>query len=125
MSHGVAISHNRIVRADAQRGGAIALTPSWYRGPAPGRWPLVSGLLIFHNEITSIDGPPARACGKASAPERVGISLGGGGLVRDTVLYANRCNKVRRGLWTDTDRPVRLCPTATADVCECDPAPLQ
>jgi hypothetical protein len=117
---GLSISHNTIARADAWRGGAIALRATWYEGPEPHRWDLVNNALIFHNTLLDLDGPPARACRGDSPKARAGISLSGSSLAARTVLYANTCDSASRPLDSGSQQIVKVCRTSTQKSCECE-----
>jgi hypothetical protein len=119
VSYGVAIAHNIIRHADGLDGGAITVPVTWFRGPPPHSWPIVNNLLVYHNAISDIDGPPAgRYCGGRST-QRLGIHLGEGGLVWRSVLYGNTCTRVGRPLQDGGVRTTRVCPGADAHSCEC------
>lgn len=118
-SFGVSISHNTIRHADSLRGGAIAVPPTWFQGPAPSRWPMVESLLIHHNTITDLTGPvPLKQCDHALSG-RVGINLYQADLVWRTTLYANSCVRVGTKLRDMGRETVRVCPSSAADSCEC------
>ncbi len=120
LSYGVSVSRNRIIRADALGGGAIDFASTWYRGPPPYRWQLVSNLLIDHNEIAHIDGPPpSDGCGLHQTG-RIGIRIDGPGEVWRSVLYANRCARVATKLRDLGSETVRVCSAdAPPESCEC------
>lgn len=90
-SFGLEIAHNAITGADARGSGAIALQPTWYTGPEPHRWPLVSDLLIQKNQISGLDAPRASACGREAAPVRTAIVLPRFDLAWHTAIHANSC----------------------------------
>jgi hypothetical protein len=93
LGFGTVIAHNTITHADGFRGGAISIGSTWTRGPPPGDWALVQSLLVFHNTIRDINGPPPRrSCNYGG--RRVGIRLDGSRNIRDTVLYDNQCESV-------------------------------
>ncbi len=120
VGYGNSVSHNRIRHADAERGGAIAQLASWYSGPTPYRWPLEDNLLIHHNAIERLNGPPARAlCGKGTP--RVGISFPDKATSWRTVLYANKCIDVAKPVDDHGAGTVLLCPSS-GSTCEC-PSP--
>src|SRR5437868_8508107 len=58
LGFGISISHNTIIHADGYLGGGIDTAPTWQRGPAPHNWPFMENLLIFHNQLQDIEGPP-------------------------------------------------------------------
>jgi len=119
VSYGVSIAHNTINRADGRRGGAISLMPTWYEGPSPNRWPLVSNVLIYHNALSGLDAAPARFCAGAGAHARTGISLGASALVWHSVLYSNSCSNARRPLDIKESDVVKVCPPDVGPTCEC------
>ena len=119
VDYGLTISHNTITRADAWRGGAIALTATWFQGPEPRQWPLVNNALIFHNMLLGLAGPPARACRGELPHARTGISLSGSSLVAHTVLYANTCGTAPRRLAARAEQFVSVCPNGAEPSCEC------
>jgi hypothetical protein len=123
LSYGVSISHNTIARADGDRGGAIDFLSTWYKGPAPYRWPLVDNLLVHHNTLRDIDGaPPRDQCGYHQT-ERIGIKLDGPDNVVRTVLYANICEHVAKPLSDLGSGTVRVCADDPgAESCECGSA---
>lgn len=115
---GVRISHNVITHADAPGGGAIALVNSWYAGPDPQRWPLSDAMLIDHNAIAQIEGPPATA-GCGGAHPRVGIQFPDRQIAWHSVLYGNSCDHVSTPLGARGVDGFRLCPSNAAHDCEC------
>jgi hypothetical protein len=118
MGFGVAISHNVVIHADGLHGGAVDFTPSWYTGPAPGRWPLVENPLVFHNALRDIEGAaPRPLCHNGG--NRVGIQLGTPGNVTNAVLYSNLCQNVATGLHDLGSGTIRLCAAGAAASCEC------
>jgi hypothetical protein len=119
VGYGVSIAHNRIRRADAAHGGAIAQMSSWYPGPEPHRWALSNNMLIHHNTISDIDGPPPlRICG--GAEQRVGINFPLPAIAWRTVLYANSCERVSQAISTQSGvETTRVCPTDAPGTCEC------
>lgn len=119
VSYGLSISHNTINHADGLRGGAIAFSPTWYQGPAPHRWPLVSNVLIYQNKLTGLDAAPAKPCHSDSIHQRTGINLGGSSLVWRSVLYANACPDARRALDVAPRDVNRVCPPEAQPSCEC------
>lgn len=120
--YGVSISHNTIRHADGVHGGAISLARTWYDGPAPHAWQMVSGTLVHHNLIQDIGGPePARKCAGDAAGRRVGLSLDHP-MVWHSSLYANTCRKVGRPLLDLGSGTNRICPPG-ARSCECPGAP--
>jgi hypothetical protein len=120
LSYGVTIAHNSIIHADGFTGGAITVPATWFHGPAPHRWPLVNNLLIFHNSISDIAGPAAKRECEDQAPRRLGINIGDSGLVWRSVLYGNRCERVKDWFVDGGINTVRVCPVAAgAQSCEC------
>jgi hypothetical protein len=119
LSFGVSISHNRIVHADSLYGGAINVVPTWYRGPPGYEGPLLSGLMIDHNEIDDVAGAPPRTECDYPQKGRYGIALQGEHYVAATVLYANRCDAVATPLEDQGVHTRRLCDAAPANSCEC------
>jgi len=122
VGYGISISHNNIVGSDAWRGGAIALTPTWYVGPAPFRWPLVQSTLIHHNSIDELSAPAAKRCKQERSYPRIGINLAGSSLAHNTVLYSNSCLGTQRRLIAGAQPVVRDCANAIATSCECPSA---
>jgi hypothetical protein len=120
LGYGVSISHNVVSHADAAQGGAIAQVATWYVGPSPNRWNLADNLLIHHNTILDIAGPPAlRICGRSS-PARMGISFPPQPIAWHTVLYANSCRNVSQSLAPGgAVDAIRVCPSSVSDSCEC------
>jgi hypothetical protein len=120
LSYGVTIAHNNIIHADGFTGGAITVPAMWFHGPPPHRWPLVNNLLIFHNSISEVTGPPAKRECENQAPRRLGINIGDSGLVWRSVLYGNRCERVKDWLVDGGIDTVRVCPAAAGtQSCEC------
>jgi hypothetical protein len=119
-SFGLEIAHNAITGADARGGGAIAVQPTWYAGPDPHRWPLVSNLLIQKNQISGLDAPRASACGREAAPVRAAIVLPRFDLAWHTAIHANSCPA--RMLAIVGRRPTTrvLCDAGVAS-CSCPP----
>jgi hypothetical protein len=123
VGYGISIAHNLITRADAARGGAIAQVSSWYPGPEPHRWALSNNMLIHHNSIRDVDGPPAlKVCANGKA--RIGINFPQPEIAWRTVLYANSCTNVSQPLGqaggVDT---IRVCASGSASSCECREGP--
>jgi hypothetical protein len=118
-SYGLSISHNLINYADGTRGGAISLVPTWYQGPPPNRWPVVSNALIYHNVLNGLGAPPAKACHGDKVHARTGISLGASALVWRSVLYANSCRDARHALDVRNSDVVEVCPPGNEPTCEC------
>lgn len=119
LGYGVSISHNIVSNADAALGGAIAQMASWYAGPSPNRWALTENVLIHHNSIRDIAGPPALSiCGHGRA--RTGISFPAQEIAWGTVLYANSCSNVSQPLDLGGGvGTIRVCPSSSSDSCEC------
>jgi hypothetical protein len=119
-NYGLNIADNVIRHADAWRGGAIAMSPSWHQGPAPHRWPLVDSALIQHNNLTDMWSGPSRKCGNSQNGQRTGISLANSSLVWRSVLYANTCKQIPQALHiTQAPQTTKLCKSAMQDACEC------
>jgi hypothetical protein len=118
-SYGVTIAYNTVDRADGWQGGAISLLPTWFEGPAPHRWPLVTSTLIDHNSLLGLHGPAASPCRGGPSHARTAISLGKSALARATVLYANACPQADRPLEVDNAAVVRVCPADAGQSCEC------
>jgi hypothetical protein len=120
VNYGLTIAHNTINHADAKLGGAITMTPAWYNGPAPYRWPLVDTFLIHHNTITDMWSDRARACRNQPAAPRTAISLGGSSLVWRSVLYANVCDKIPQVVnLLGAQQITRICKPGMSGCCEC------
>jgi hypothetical protein len=119
LSFGVSISHNRITHADSLYGGAIDVVPTWFRGPPGYEGPLVSGLMIDHNEIRDVAGAAPRTECDYPQKGRYGIALQGEHYVAATVLYANRCDEVAIPLEDRGVHTRRICDGARSDSCEC------
>ena len=126
-SYGVSISHNTVTQADDINGGAIALSRTWYAGPAPSTWQYAENTLIFQNSINNITNPPSGptttyANCTATYP-RQGIHFDDS-LVWQTVLYANSCTNVAQNLNDAGTATLRACPASgsvPANSCECSP----
>jgi hypothetical protein len=93
---------------------------SWHAGPAQHDWPLVRGLLIQHNQLEDIAGSMPQGGCPYSQPSRVGINLEQTHLVQGTVLYANSCSQVSKGLRNGAGRTLRVCPSSVKESCECE-----
>jgi hypothetical protein len=119
LGFGVSISHNIVIHADAYRGGGIDTPFTWQSGPPPGNWPLIENLLIFHNEVSDIEGPPPAPKCHIAQRERSGIHLEGHENVRYTVLYGNRCEHVATPLADSGLSTLKICSTASPGSCEC------
>lgn len=120
---GISIAHNRIIHADGLHGGAIDLTATWYLGPPPGHWQLLQSVVIQHNSLEDIDGQlPERAC-RYEQKYRAGVRLDGIDNIRNTVLYANRCQRVTTPLLDGGKDTVRLCTPGSEGSCECAASP--
>lgn len=121
------ITRNEITQADALAGGAIAVTPTWHRGPPPNTWPFVQNPLIFANTIRNVTGPLPRANCSHPHKARTGIKLAGPGSVTDGVLYRNVCERVDRPIDNESTHLVQLCGADVARHCGCPelPAPAQ
>lgn len=116
---GILIAQNRITHADGLRGGAIDLTAGWYLGPPPGKWPLLESIVIQHNIVTDIDGPVPRNACHFNQDNRSAFRLDGVDNMRDTVFYANRCERVGKILIDGGKGTVRLCRSPAQASCEC------
>ena len=123
LSYGVSIEHNEITRADGIRGGAIDFALTWHSGPPPGRWLLIVNPLISHNTLRELDGGPPRAVCHFGQTARSGIRLEGQDNIRGAILYANRCERVARGVVDSGQATVRVCAPGTAASCECRSEP--
>lgn len=120
LGFGVSISHNVISHADGLWGGAIDITPTWFRGPPPQTWALVQNSLIFHNIIRNMTGSTPRNVCHYPQSARTGLRLEGTGNVRDTVLYGNSCEHVDAFLQDSGRRTARICSfVKSAGTCEC------
>ena len=116
---GVQFSHNVISHADALRGGAINIVPTWYVGPGPQHWRLIENLILAHNIIRDVDGPPPTAGCKRGQRNRPGIRIEGPDNVHDAVLYKNTCEQVSIPLQDAGAATARICPAQGAGSCEC------
>ena len=120
LGFGVLIDHNDVSHADGFRGGAIDITLTWYAGPPPADWPMVDNLLIFHNHIHDLEGSPPRAACHYGQQARTAIRMDGKDNVRNTVLYANKCERVSRFLEDGGKQTLRLCSGSSRESsCEC------
>lgn len=126
-SYGVSISHNTVTQADDIKGGAIAISSSWYGGPAPATWQFADSTLIFSNTINNVANPssgPDTAYTNCSATyPRQGIHFDDP-LVWHTVLYANSCNNVAQNVNDQGTASLRACGpagTVPTNSCECAP----
>jgi hypothetical protein len=117
--YGVSISHNFIRHADGLRGGAITVPLGWHNGPAPHQWTVVDNLLIHHNKLVDINGPPPSR--KCDVPQktRVGINLHQADLVWGTVSYANSCINVTQPTYDSAHDTRLLCAPGMQESCEC------
>jgi hypothetical protein len=120
LSIGVRIAHNRVVHADSLYGGGINIVPTWFRGPAGYKKPLLLGIAIDHNDITDISGPTPRTECNYVQRGRYGIAIQGDGEVHGTVLYQNRCDSVTTPLLDRGAETRRLCDRTAAPSCECN-----
>jgi hypothetical protein len=119
LGFGISISHNVISHADGLRGGAIDIASVWFRGPPPHDWPLVENMMIAHNRVQNVGGSlPRNAC-HFPQRRRTGIRVEGTGNVRDTILYANRCEQVDVPLEDSGHQTVRVCSQGSPGDCEC------
>lgn len=121
LGFGVTITHNLISHADGYWGGAIDTAATWFRGPPPQNWPLIHSSIISHNLIRDITGSVPRNVCHYPQRMRTGIRLEGKGNIRDTVLYANRCEHVSQNVSDSGQRTARICASAEAGSCECTP----
>ncbi len=120
VGYGVSIAHNVIDHADGGGGGAISVLPTWFEGPAPRRWPLVSSTLIDHNTLEGLNGSAATPCKGGASHPRTAISFGDSALSRATVLYANTCTDAERRLQAGHAGVVKVCAPDAAKTCECE-----
>jgi hypothetical protein len=116
---GISIAGNTISQSDGLRGGAIDIAMTSPTGPPPGNWGLIQNLLIFHNQLRDITGPPPRADCHNGQRARVGIRIEGADNVRDSVLYANQCQHVDTALAVPGKRTTALCGAGSANQCGC------
>ncbi len=116
---GISISHNVVSHSDGPRGGGIDIARTAPPGPPPGDWPFIENLLIFHNQIQDMEGPPPEPKCHIGQRERSGIRLEGHDNIRDTVLYGNRCERVATPLVDSGLRTLKICPAGTEKNCEC------
>ena len=121
VGYGLSIAGNTIRGADGFRGGAIAFTPTWFQGPAPHRWPLVSNVLIQHNTISGLRSGTAKVCGQGRPRSRTAISLDGSQMVTRATLYANSCTDAPRRLSAGKNKTLRVCAGNPSNSCECSP----
>jgi hypothetical protein len=119
LGFGASISHNIIIHADAYRGGGIDTPFTWQSGPPPGNWPLIENLLIFHNEVSDVEGPPPAPKCHIAQRERSGIHLEGHENVRHSVLYGNHCEHVATPLADAGLGTLKICSNASNGSCEC------
>lgn len=118
---GVQFSHNLVTHADGLHGGAVNIVPTWFTGPQPGTWRLIDNLIVAHNTLRDVDGPPpANSCNRRQRG-RPAMNIEGSRNVFGTVLYKNVCERVGTIL-ADTGRDtMRICPEDGAGTCECGP----
>ena len=125
LGFGISISHNVVASADGLRGGAINFPMFSTPGPAPGDWPLIENLLLFHNELRDISGPPPRPKCFLGQLRRTGVRFEGKDNVRDAVFYSNRCERVDTFLLDGGKDTKRICrdtppePGKSNTWCEC------
>jgi hypothetical protein len=100
---GTVIAGNVIRRTEAATGAALRIAPTWFRGPAPHRWPLIDRLLVYGN-------------GFAGSPG--GFDIAADSLLRNAVFLDNTCRKDDRGAPPARGRSLMLCPTP-GPYCEC------
>ena len=116
---GVQFTHNVVTHADGLHGGAINIVPTWFTGPQPGDWRLIDNLIVAHNTLRDIDGPPPANKCKRRQRGRPAINIEGSRNVVGTVLYKNVCERVGTIL-ADTGRDtMRICAAEGAGTCEC------
>jgi hypothetical protein len=120
---GTSISHNFISHSDGPRGGGIDFVKTWFPGPPPGNWAFMENVLIFHNQVQDMEGPPPFAKCRIGQRERSGIRIEGQDNIRDSVLYRNRCERVAVPLFDTGLRTLKLCPAGSRGNCECADAP--
>ena len=120
---GTSISHNFISHSDGPRGGGIDFVKTWFPGPPPGDWTFMENVLIFHNQVQDMEGPPPAAKCRIGQRERSGIRIEGQDNIRDSVLYRNRCERVTVPLFDTGLRTLKLCPAGSRGNCECADAP--
>jgi hypothetical protein len=116
----ISISHNVVSHSDGPRGGGIDIANTSFPGPPPGNSPFIENLLIFHNELRDMEGPPPAAsrC-HTGQRERSGIRVEGHDNIRDSVLYKNRCEHVATPLSDAGLRTLKICPAGSENNCEC------
>jgi hypothetical protein len=119
LGFGITIADNFISHADGFRGGAIDIASTWHRGPPPGNWPLVQGMMIYRNTIQDISGPAPRPNCHYDQRARIGIRLDGQENVVNSVLFQNRCERVDTPLKDGGRGTVRLCSAQQSASCEC------
>src|SRR5262249_32912447 len=122
---GLQFSHNVITHADALRGGAINVVPTWFVGPEPQRWRLIENLILAHNVIRDVDGPPPTGRCKRGQRDRQAIRIDGSDNVHDAVLYKTTCERVSVPLWDLGVATARICPAQNAGSCDCGGAALR
>jgi hypothetical protein len=116
---GIIIDKNQVTHADGLHGGAIDLAATWYLGPPPGKWPLLQSVVIQHNTISDIDGAMPRAACHYNQDNRSAFRLDGVDNMRNTVFYANRCERIGKILIDGGKDTVRLCRQPAPGSCEC------
>ena len=115
---GISIAHNQIVHADGFRGGGIDFASTWFMGPPPGKWQLLQSVVIQHNYLMDIDGPPPRPTCHFGQVKRAAIRLDGVDNLRNTILYANSCRDVGNLVLDGGKDTLRLC-ASSGGSCEC------
>jgi hypothetical protein len=114
----IVVAGNSVRHADANIGGAIVFAPTWYTGPAPHRWDISKGVLVFRNEIRDIPTNVATACDSFPSARRVAINLSRSELSGEVVLYDNHCDVP--SLLGNSDRVVKVsCGVGSPSSCEC------
>ena len=119
VGYGLSIAHNFIRHADALGGGAIAFRPTWFEGPPPHRWHLVSNALVHHNRVVDIPGDSPRPCKPEGPKQRTGINFSTAALASRAVLYGNSCADVWRALDAGAQQLLIMCPQEDTRSCEC------
>jgi hypothetical protein len=116
---GISISHNTIAHADGYRGGGIDIPLTSYPGPPPGKWPFIQNLLIFHNQLRDLEGPPPTGQCHRGQRERSAIRLEGNENIQYPILYGNQCERVAKPLADSGLGTLKICSGASPGSCEC------
>lgn len=119
LGFGVSIAHNTIRQADGFKGGAIDFASTWYVGPPPHKWRLIDNALIHHNVIRDVSGALPRPACQYEQWVRAGVRLDAPHALSRTVLYANSCQNVAKGVEDYGTDTVRVCPSSASSSCEC------